>query len=206
VLRECLLASDVERVFAPVRSKTQQSDPKLLEIIQADMMDISPIAPDLSTGDACFFCLGVSSAGMSEADYTRLTHDLTLSVARELAKVNPAMTFIYVSGQGTDASEKGRTMWARVKGKTENELLELPFKAAYMFRPGFIQPLHGIKSKTPIYRAIYSLTGFLAPLAKWVAPGSITDTEKVGKAMLAVARNGSPKKILETPDINQLGG
>ena len=207
VLRECLRAEDVESVLAPVRSPlgalAGQAGPKLRELIHRDMIDISPIIDQLSGAQACFFCLGVSSAGMSEVDYSRLTFDLTLSVARELVKVNPAMTFIYVSGQGTDSSEKGRSMWARVKGRTENALLQLPFQGVYMFRPGYIQPLHGIRSKTRLYRALYALLGFAGPLLQRLAPGLVTDTERVGRAMLNVARRGYDKKILETPDINR---
>jgi uncharacterized protein YbjT (DUF2867 family) len=145
VLRECLLDPRVEKVLSIGRSKSGERHPKLEE---ADISDFDSL--DLSAYDACFFCLGVSSAGMSEEDYRRVTYDLTLDVAKKIA--TPRMTFIYVSGAGTDSTERGRTMWARVKGATENALLKLPFKAAYMFRPGVIQPLHGISSRTTSYR------------------------------------------------------
>ena len=141
---------------------------------------------------------------MSEADYTRVTYDLTLSVARTLLKANPTMTFIYVSGTGTDSTEKGRSMWARVKGRTENDLLKLGFKAAYMFRPGFIQPLDGIKSKTPLYAALYRVTNPLYPFLRAIVPNYITNTQQVGKAMIYAAANGAPKQHLENSDINAL--
>ena len=148
VLRECLLDADVEQVLAIGRSGTGQQHPKLKEIVQSDLFDLSPIESRLAGFDACFFCLGVSAAGMSEQDYRRLTYDLTMSVAKTLVRLNPGMTFVYVSGAGTDSSERSRMMWARIKGKTENDLLKMPFRAAYMFRPGYIQPLHGIRTKT----------------------------------------------------------
>jgi uncharacterized protein YbjT (DUF2867 family) len=201
VLRECLLAGDVERVVTLGRSATGQQHDKLRELVSANLFDLTGIEPDLSDVDACFFCLGVSSAGMSEAAYTKVTYDLTLSVAQTLSRINPAMTFVYVSGRGTDSTEHGRTMWARVKGKTENALLRLPFKAAYMFRPGAIIPLHGITSKTTLYRVAYLILTPLFPLIRKVAPNAVTTTEQVGKAMLAVARNGYPKHILEPADL-----
>jgi uncharacterized protein YbjT (DUF2867 family) len=204
VLRECLLASDVEQVLTVGRSATGQQSPKLRELVHKDFTDFSAVEKELSGYDACFFCLGVSSAGMKEADYHRVTYDYALAAARTLAKASPGMTFIYVSGAGTDSSEKGRSMWARVKGKTENALLQLPFKAAYMFRPGFIQPMHGIKSKTPLYRAIYSVMGPLYPVLKAVVPKVVTTTEQVGRAMLKVARQGAPNRIVENQDINTL--
>lgn len=162
VLRECLLDSDVESVVVVGRSTTGQQHAKLRELLYSDFLDFSPIEQQLSGFDACFFCLGVSSAGMSEEHYRRITYDFTLAAARVLARLNPNMTFIYVSGTGTDSSENGRSMWARVKGKTENDLLRLPFHA-YMFRPGLIVPLHGIRSRTGLYRAFYALLGPLLP-------------------------------------------
>jgi uncharacterized protein YbjT (DUF2867 family) len=204
VLRECLLDPDVERVLSVGRSPLDQRHAKLREIIRADLADLEPLAGELSGYDACFFCLGVSAAGMSEERYRQVTYDLTLSAATLLARLNPTMTFSYVSGMGTDSSEQGRTMWARVKGQTENALLKLPFKAAYMFRPGLIQPLNGIKSKTRLYRAIYAVTGLLLPLLRRAAPRFVTTTEQLGRAMIAAARHGAPKPILETSDINQL--
>ena len=204
VLRECLLDPDVERVLSIVRAPTGQSDQKLRELVHKDFVDFSGIENELASYDACFFCLGVSSAGMKEADYGRVTYDITLAAARVLARLNPAMTFIYVSGLGTDSSEQGRSMWARVKGKTENDLLRLPFKAAYMFRPGGIVPLHGVRSKTRLYQAFLMVFGPLMPLLYRLLPQYVTTTEQIGRAMLNAAKQGAPKSILETADINRL--
>lgn len=204
VLRECLLDSGVEAVVTVGRSATGQSDPKLHDIVHAELTDYAAIEPRLAGFDACFFCIGVASAGMSEADYRRVTYDVTLAAAQTLARLNPAMVFVYVSGTGTDSSEKGRWMWARVKGATENALLRLSFKAAYMFRPGMIRPLHGIVSKTALYRVLYTVLDPVIPLLQRAFPNAMTTTEQVGKAMLAVARTGAPKRILENADINRL--
>jgi uncharacterized protein YbjT (DUF2867 family) len=206
VLRECLIDPNVERVLAVGRAATGQKHEKLREIVHANLFDLSAIESDLAGYDACFFCLGVSSAAMSEADYTRVTYDLTMAVAGIIVARNPGMTFVYVSGTGTDASERGRSMWARVKGKTENALLKMPFKAAFMFRPGFIQPMHGIKSRTPLYRMFYAVNGPLYPVFRVLLPNLVTTTERVGKAMLRVAAAGAPKTILENRDINALVG
>jgi len=202
VLRECLLDPEVESVLSVGRSATGQQHAKLRELVHRDFLDFAPIENELAGFDACFFCLGVSSAGMKEDDYRRVTYDFTLAAARTLARLNPNMTFVYVSGMGTDSSERGRTMWARVKGKTENELLGLPFKAAYMFRPGLIVPLHGIKSKTRLYRAFYAAMGPLLPLLNAAFPKYVTTTEQVGRAMIKVARQGATKSVLENSDIN----
>lgn len=204
VLRECLLDSNVESVLAIVRSPLGQQHAKLRELVHKNFMDFSAVEGELSGYDACLFCLGVSSAGMTEQDYHHVTYDFTLAAAQPLARLNPGMTFIYVSGAGTDSTEKGRSMWARVKGKTENALLKLPFKASYMFRPGFIQPQHGIKSKTTLYRAIYAVMGPLYPVLKALAPKFVTTTENVGRAMLKVARQGAPKQVIENWDINSI--
>jgi uncharacterized protein YbjT (DUF2867 family) len=206
VLRECLLDDDVEAVLAVVRSPTGQRHPKLQEIVHADFSDFSAIADRLSGFDACFFCLGVSSAGMGEAHYRRVTFDITLAAAKILADRNPAMTFVYVSGAGTDSTERGRTMWARVKGKTENALLALPFPAAYMFRPAFIQPGPGIVSRTRSYRILYAVFGPLLPVLRALFPRFVTTTEEVGRAMLEVAKHGVPKRVIENADIIALGG
>ncbi|HSN18195.1 MAG TPA: epimerase [Gammaproteobacteria bacterium] len=204
VLRECLRDPAVERVLAVGRSGTGKNDPKLQELLVQDLYDYSGVESQLAGYDACFFCLGVSSASMKEADYRRITYDLTLAAAKVLARLNPGMTFIYVSGQGTDSSEHGRVMWARVKGATENALRQLPFKAAYMFRPGIIRPLHGVRSKTPLYQTFYTLLGpFLSLLAR-ISPDSVTTSEQVGRAMLKVARTGAPVLFLENHDINRL--
>jgi uncharacterized protein YbjT (DUF2867 family) len=204
VLRECLLAPDVESILTIGRSVTGQQDAKLQEIAQKDLANLSAIEGQLSGYDACFFCLGVSSVGMKEEDYRRITYDLTIAVARTLARLNPAMTFVYVSGTGTDSTEQGRSMWARVKGKTENDLLKMPFKAAYMFRPGYIQPLHGIRTKTAWYGAVYAVIKPFYPVLKLLFPRFVTTTECIGRAMLTVTRQGAPKRWLENADINGL--
>ncbi|HXQ07322.1 MAG TPA: NAD-dependent epimerase/dehydratase family protein [Bradyrhizobium sp.] len=203
-LRECLIDPEVETVLAVGRSPTGQQHAKLREIVHHDFSDYSAIESQLAGFDACFFCLGVSSVGMSEERYRHLTYDLTLAAATTLSRLNPGMVFVYVTGQGTDSTEQGRLMWARIKGKTENDLLRLPFKAAYMFRPAGIQPLHGVKSRTAWVHAIYVVA---APLLTWlnrVAPKYMTTTEQVGRAMIKVARDGYPKPVLESEDINRV--
>ncbi len=202
VLRECLADPGIERVVAVGRTPIEQLHPKLQQLIHPDLYDLSAVESMLSGFDACFFSIGVTSAGMSEEEYTRRTYEMTISVARTLARLNPNMTFVYVSGAGTDSTERGRTMWARVKGRTENELLRLPFKAAFMFRPAGIQPMHGIKSKTTSYRVLYSLTRPLLPLFVRFLPRYMTTTEQIGRAMISIARRGSPKAVLESRDIN----
>jgi uncharacterized protein YbjT (DUF2867 family) len=201
VLRECLLDSSAHQILSIVRSPSGQHDPKLHELVHTNFFDHSTIEPQLTGYDACFFSLGVSSAGMDEAKYKHLTYDLTLAAAATLARLNPNMTFLYVSGAGTDSTERGRIMWARIKGKTENDLLKLPFRAAYMFRPGFIQPLHGIRSKTKLYQFFYTALNPILPLLKSAFPKYITTTEELARAMINVARTGYSKPILEVPDI-----
>jgi uncharacterized protein YbjT (DUF2867 family) len=201
VLRECLLDPEVERVLSVVRSATGQQHEKLRELIHGDFLDFSGIEAELAGYDACFFCLGVSAAGMSEDEYERVTYGFTMAAAQALVKVSPGMTFEYISGAGTDSTGKGRSQWARVKGRTENALLALPFKSAYMFRPGFIQPLHGIKSKTKSYRVFYIVLGPLLPALKAIFPRSMTTTEQLGRAMIAVAKHGYTKEVLEMRDI-----
>jgi len=205
VLRECLADPDVQQVLAIGRSASGVDDPKVREISRSDLFDYKDIEGELSGYNACFFCLGVSAAGMSEEQYAKITYDLTLAAAQTLAKLNPSMTFIYVSGAGTDSTEKGRSMWARVKGKTENDLLELPFEAAYMFRPAFIQPMHGIKSRTRLYRVLYAIVGPLFPMLNALFPRYVTTTEQVGLAMLRVAKQGHPDPIVENEAIRTLG-
>src|SRR5208283_1418733 len=180
--------------------------PKLRELMLPDLLNLSAVEDRLSGFDAAFFCVGVTSVGLTEERYRQLTHDLTLAVARTLARLNPGMTFIYVSGAGTDSSGRGRIMWARVKGETENALLRLPFKAAYMFRPGVIQPLHGITSKTRLYRTFYAVGGPLITLARMLFPRWVTTTEQVGRAMVRVGMRGAPKRFLENRDINDQAG
>jgi uncharacterized protein YbjT (DUF2867 family) len=204
VLRECLLDPDVNKVISIVRTPTTPTNAKLQELVLPDFTNYSAVEAELTGLDACFFCLGVASSGMSEADYTRITHDFTLTAATTLAKLNPSMTFVYVSGSGTDSTERGRIMWARIKGKTENDILKLPFKAAYMFRIGFVQPLHGIVSKTKSYRIFYQVLTPVLPLLRSLFPRQILTTEQVGQAMLLVAKNGFPKPVLESRDISSL--
>ncbi|UUN30033.1 epimerase [Streptomyces sp. FIT100] len=204
VLRECLRDEAVSEVVVVGRSKTGVGHPKLREIVHADLAELMArpgMQEELSGYDACFFCLGVSSAGMTEEAYHRVTYELTLTVARALSAWNPDLTFAYVSGQGTDSSERGRSMWARVKGKTENHLLRLPVDA-YMFRPGYIQPMHGITSKTPLYRAVYAVAAPLYPLLRRLVPNQVTSTERLGRAMIAVAAAGAPHRLLGTREIN----
>ncbi len=205
VLRECLRDPRVEHVLSIGRNPIGQHHAKLREIRHGDFLDWSLLEKALTGFDACFFCLGVSSVGMSEEDYRRVTYDYTLSAAKTLARLNPGMTFIYVSGMGTDSSEKGHSMWARIKGRTENALLELPFKAAYMFRPAWIQPMNGIKSRTKLYRLFYSASGPFLPLLKKLLPSTMTTTEWLGRAMIQAAVSGYSKPVLETRDINELG-
>ena len=202
VLRECLLDPDVTSVLAVGRSPTGQQDAKLREIRHDNFLDFSPIESELRGFDACFFCLGVSSVGMDAERYRHLTYDVTLAAATVLAKLNPSMVFVYVTGRGTDSTEQGRLMWARVKGKTENDLQKLPFKAAYMFRPAGIQPLHGVRSKTSWIQAIYVVAAPLLSLLNRVAPKYMTTSEQVGRAMIKVARDGYPRPVLESEDIN----
>jgi uncharacterized protein YbjT (DUF2867 family) len=198
VLRECVAAQDVSEVVAIVRSPLERVQAKLTEVRHQNFFDWSGV--DLSGFDACFFCLGVSSLGKSEAEYRHLTFDLTIGLAETLVKASPQAVFVYVSGAGTDAH--GRQMWARVKGVTENALMAMPFRGVYCFRPGYIQPLHGVKSKVGWYDAMYKAVGWAEPLLMRVAPGFVTTTEAVGRAMLKVARDGWRQKVLGSKEIN----
>ena len=204
VLRECLLDPDVESVLAIVRKTSLPQHDRLREIVHQNVSDLSAIEDRLTGFDACFFCLGVSAGGVKEEEYRRLTYDLTVSVARTLAKLNPAMTFIYVSGAGTDSTESGRLMWARVKGRTENALLQMPFKAVYLFRPAYIQPLYGVRTKTAWYGAAYAVMRPFYPVLKTLFPNYVTTTECVGHAMLNVSKRGFPNPVLENRDINRM--
>ncbi|OKO69692.1 epimerase [Bradyrhizobium sp. NAS80.1] len=204
VLRECLIDPGIERVLVVGRSPTGVRNAKLTEIIHGDFMDYSTIEVRLTGFDACFFCLGVSSIGMNEERYRHLTYDITLAAATTLARLNPQMTFVYVTGAGTDSTEQGALMWARVKGKTENDLFRLPFKGAYMFRPGAIQPLHGARSKTAWVQAVYDVSWPLWSVLRRIAPRLVTSTEQIGRAMIRVARDGYPRRVLEMEDINSL--
>jgi uncharacterized protein YbjT (DUF2867 family) len=206
VLRECLRDRDVQKVVCVGRTAVDQQQPKLLQVVHQDLFDLSSLEDRLRDLDACFFCLGVTSAGMSEEQYRHLTYDLTVSVASTLVRLNSAMTFVYVSGAGTDSTEQGRSMWARVKGATENALLRMPFKAAFMFRPGVIIPLDGIRSKTRSFRIFYAVLGPLLRALHRMRPGSMTTTEQLGLAMLQLARAGGPEVILDGAAINAAAG
>lgn len=200
VLHECLLHPEVTSVLVINRRPCGVEHEKLTEIIHQDFMDFSPIADQLSGYNACYFCMGVSSVGMDEEDYRRLTYDLTLHVANTLLERNPEMTFCYVSGAGTDSSEQGRSRWARVKGKTENDLLKLPFKAAYMFRPGYIQPTKGLRNA---YK-VYSVMAPLYPLWKFLFPKFVVTLKEIGLAMINATVRGYEKPVLECRDISAL--
>lgn len=203
-LRACLRDDTVTEVLAVVRSPLPSAHAKLRQIIHTDFTDYGLVQDRLKDLDACFFCLGVSAVGRGEEEYTRVTYDYTLAAARALHTASPSLTFIYVSGEGTDSTGKSRRMWARVKGRTENDLLALGM-TAYMFRPGYIQPVDGASSRTPIYRALYRVTAALYPLLRRAFPRYVTNTDAVGRAMLAVARqNGAGPTLLRNPDINLL--
>lgn len=205
VLREALRDPGIGRVIAVGRRPLGVAAAKLEEVVLPDVTKLNAVAERLRHVDACFFCLGTTSVGKDEQEYRRITFDLTLAVARQLAEVNPSMKFVYVSGAGTDSTEQGARMWARVKGATENALLRLPFRAAFMFRPGVIQPLHGARSNTALYRVAYLVLWPFLTILVVVSPNSITTTERVGRAMIAVARSGSPHPVVETREINRLG-
>jgi len=204
VLRECLRDPSVELVLSLGRRPSGSGDPKLRELVVPDFFDLRSVEGQLAGFDACFYCAGVSSAGMGEAEYRRLTHDLTLSVAGTLCRLNPRMTFVYVSGAGTDSTEHGRSMWARVKGATENELLRLPFRSAFLFRPGIIRARHGIRSRSRVYRVLYAVLLPVILLAAAVAPNSITSTDRIGRAMIHVVTRGAPSPWLGSREINAL--
>jgi uncharacterized protein YbjT (DUF2867 family) len=204
VLRECLLDPGVERVLTVGRRPLGKGDPKLVDRAVPDLTDLSSLEADLAGADACFFCLGVTSVGMTEEAYRKVTYDITAAFAKTLARLCPGMTFVFVSGRGTDETEKGPTMWARVKGAAENVVRGAGFKATFMFRPGFIQPLHGITSRTRAYRLAYVFLWPIVSLMKLLSPRSVTTTENVGRAMIEAARRGAPKAVLENGDINDL--
>lgn len=202
VLLECLEDARVESVLVVNRTPLGRTHPKLREVLHADFFQAEPLRDLCADRDACFFCLGVTSVGLDEPTYTHLTYDLTIGVARAI--VRPGMTMCYVTGAGTDSTGQGSRMWARVKGRTENALIAMPFKAAYMFRPGYIQPMKGVRSKTGWYQAIYTVVAPLYPVLHAVAPGSTTTTVEMGKAMIQVADAGYPKFVLDPRDISAL--
>ncbi|MEU8233805.1 NAD-dependent epimerase/dehydratase family protein [Actinoplanes sp. NPDC048967] len=197
-LRESLLAADVEQVLSVGRRPTGVRHPKLREVTLADFADLTPIEDELRGYDACFYCLGVSSVGLDEAAYTKVSYDYPVAAAHMLARLNPGMTFIYVSGAGTKPD--GRQMWARVKARTEIEVIKT-FPNGYGFRPGFIQPTHGATSKTGIYRVTYALTAPLIPVLFKIAPKYVTSTDRLGRAMLRAARTGFATRIVENADL-----
>jgi hypothetical protein len=205
VLRECLLDAEVTQVLSVARRITGKQHPKLRELVHDDFTNFSGIANELAGYDACFFCLGISSAGMSEAEYARITFDVAVAAARTLLERNPGFTFVFVSGAGTDSTEAGGTMWARVKGRTENAILSMPFKAAYAVRPAAIQPKHGERSRATITRVGYVALGWLLPVVKTFFPKYVTTTERLGRAMLVLAKHGAEKRVLESADIDELG-
>lgn len=200
VLHEALRDADVESVLVIGRRPCGVNHPRLSEILHSDFFDYSTIEEKLRGYHACYFCLGVSSIGMSEQEYGRLTYDLTMQAARTLSRLNPGMTFCYVSGTGTDSTEKGRVMWARIKGRTENHLMELPFKAMYAFRPGFMKPTKGLKNANALFRA----AGLSYPLWSFLFPMYVCTLEALGRAMIRASAQGYPSKILENTDITLL--
>ncbi len=202
VLTECLLHPDVTSVIIVNRKQANKAHPKLKEIIHNDFHDLSPIEDQLSGYDACFFCLGVSSIGKKEPEYTQLTYDLTMSFARTLSQLNKNMVFCYVSGAGTDSSERGKLMWARVKGKTENDLMKLPFKDVYAFRPGFLIPSPGAQNVLPAYKYF----AWAVPVLKLLAPGFIGSLKELGLAMINVTKNSYPDKVLDVKKIREIAG
>ncbi len=203
-LLECFADPRVTSVLAITRSPTGRSHPKLREILHTDFFNYETLGADFGACDACLFCLGVSSIGLSEADYTRLTYDLTMAAARAMADANRKMTFCYVSGVGTDSTERGRTMWARVKGRTENALMTLPFKAAFMFRPGYIQPIGDVQSKTGWVQTAYDILAPFYPLVHRLLPNGTTTTANLGRALIQVAVTGYAKSVLYSADFNRL--
>ncbi len=203
-LLECLDDPRVDSVLVVGRRPCGIAHPKVEELLHADFFDYAPIQRRFADRDACFFCLGVSSAGLSEEIYSHFTYDLTLAAARALLAAGARPTFCYVSGEGTDSTERGRVMWARVKGRTENALLHLPFKAAYMLRPGYIHPLRGVRSSTRLYRAFAVALRPLYPVLRSFVPGHVTTSVAVGRALIRLAASGYSRPILSSTDINRL--
>ncbi len=204
VLLECFADPRVTSILVVTRSPTGRTHSKLREVLHADFFNYDTLRDDFAACDACFFCLGVTSIGMNEAQYTRVTYELTLAAARTMVQANPQMTLCFVSGVGTDSTERGRTMWARVKGKTENALLALGFKAAYMFRPGYIQPIGDVQSKTGWVQTAYDIARPLYPLINRLLPNNSTTTSNLGRAMIQVAATGYSKQVLYSSDFNTL--
>ncbi|MEP6563339.1 MAG: NAD(P)H-binding protein [Nakamurella sp.] len=203
MLAQCLGDDGVDEVLVVGRSTVGRTDDKLREILHRDFTDFSALADDFAGSDACFYCLGVSSVRMKEADYRRVTKDFALAAARVIAAAAPHLVFLYISGMGTDSSETGRVMWARVKGETENALLAMPFQA-YAVRPGFIQAVGGVRSKTPLYAALYRISGWLYPVVRKVAPNYAIRSDELAAAMIEVAKRRPANRILESTDLRAL--
>jgi hypothetical protein len=197
ILIETLKKENVDSVLVIGRRSCGIVHKKLKEIIHTDFFNYSKIEAQLTGYNTCFFCLGVSSVGMNEQNYKHITYDLTMQTASTLAKLNPEMTFCYISGTGTDSTEQGRLMWARVKGKTENDLFKIPFKSVFSFRPGLMKPSQSQRN----VKLIYSMVGSLFPLWKILIPKFVCTLEELGSAMLYVAEFGYPKRVLEIIDI-----
>ncbi len=204
VLLECLDHKEVSEVLSIGRRPVDLNHPKLKELIHQDFSEFDSVADQLKGFDACYACMGVSSVGMKEAEYKRKTYGYTLALAGTLSRLNPQMTVTYVSGQGTDSSEKGRQMWARIKGKTENDLLKLGFRQAFMFRPGFIVPKRGVRPSSKLYSVLINSSGWLLKLIRKMAPGSVVDTVQVGRAMIRLTKSGYKKDIINPADIIEL--
>jgi uncharacterized protein YbjT (DUF2867 family) len=204
VLLECLADARVSQVVSVVRRPTGRTHQKLREVAHADFTDLSALAHEFRGADACYFCIGVTSVGMDEAAYRAVTYDVALAAARAMLDANPQMTFCFVSGAGADSSERGRVMWARVKGATENAILAMPFRNAFVFRPALVQPVKGVRSRTGWYRVFYAFMRPLAPLLLRFFPGSVTTTSHIGRAMLAVSLRGSSHRILHSAEINEM--
>lgn len=204
VLLECLDHPDVTEVLSIGRRTLEVDHPKLKELIHKDFSEFESVADELRGYDACYHCMGVSAAGMNEEQYTKMTYDYTVALAKVLHGINPQITFTYVSGQGTDSTEKGRAMWARVKGKTENDIINMGFKQAFAFRPGAIIPLRGIQPSSKLYRVLINNLTWLIKLIKKLAPNSIVNTTQIGLAMINVTKRGYHKTIIDPKDILKL--
>jgi len=203
-LIECLAHPEVTAVLTVGRRATGMEHEKLTELIHDDFLDFRPVTSRFAGFDACLFCLGVSSAGMSEEAYRMVTVDVAVSAAKALLEASSDMALCFVSGAGTDDTERGRTMWARVKGAAENRLAAMPFRAVWLFRPGYVQPVKGVRSRTTLYNAAYAAVGWLYPVLRRVAPRLVTNTENVGLALIRAARDGAPSKIIDNAGINDL--
>ncbi len=200
VLYECLISDKIDEVLIITRRKSSFSHPKLKEIVHDDFWNMESLAPQLTGYDACFFCLGVSSVGMNKEKYRHITYDLTMHVAGLLSRIQAGMVFCYVSGAGTDSTEKGRLAWARVKGKVENDLQKLPFKAVFNFRPGILEPTPGLENTLSFYKYL----SFLFPVMRRLTPNSISTLAELGKAMIRTLDGTTGKPVLEVPDIKAM--